>query len=111
MSILEIREVTSGYGEVQILWGADLKLEKGKLTSLVGTNGAGSGALDLALAVKALEHNTVPPSLHTENPDPASRLRLSTDGPCDAPIQNVMSLAYALGGGQNAGLVIRRYQE
>ena len=41
MSILEIREVTSGYGEVQILWGADMHLEKGKLTSLVGTNGAG----------------------------------------------------------------------
>jgi len=41
MAILEIREVTSGYGEVQILWGANLSLAQGKLTSLVGTNGAG----------------------------------------------------------------------
>jgi branched-chain amino acid transport system ATP-binding protein len=41
MAILEIRDVTSGYGEVQILWGTSLKLEKGKLTSLVGANGAG----------------------------------------------------------------------
>jgi branched-chain amino acid transport system ATP-binding protein len=41
MSVLEIRDVTSGYGEVQILWGANLTLEAGKLTSLVGTNGAG----------------------------------------------------------------------
>ncbi|HBX70211.1 MAG TPA: branched-chain amino acid ABC transporter ATP-binding protein [Chloroflexi bacterium] len=41
MAILEIRDVTSGYGEVQILWGAKISLEKGKLTSLVGTNGAG----------------------------------------------------------------------
>ena len=41
MAILEIRDVTSGYGEVQILWGTNLTLEKGKLTSLVGTNGAG----------------------------------------------------------------------
>lgn len=41
MAILEIHEITSGYGEVQILWGTNLALEKGKLTSLVGTNGAG----------------------------------------------------------------------
>lgn len=41
MAILEIRDVTSGYGEVQILWGASLKLDEGKLTSLVGANGAG----------------------------------------------------------------------
>ncbi len=41
MAILEIHDVTSGYGEVQILWGASLKLEQGKLTSLVGANGAG----------------------------------------------------------------------
>lgn len=41
MAILEIRNVTSGYGEVQILWGADVTLEKGQLTSLVGANGAG----------------------------------------------------------------------
>jgi len=45
MAILEIRDVTSGYGEVQILWGTNLTLEKGKLTSLVGTNGAGKTTL------------------------------------------------------------------
>ena len=77
----------------------------------IGTNGAGSGAIDLALAAKAMQHNTVPPSLNTENPDPRCRLRLNTDGPYDAPIQGALSLAYALGGGQNAALVIKRYQE
>ncbi|MFN2216654.1 MAG: ABC transporter ATP-binding protein [Anaerolineales bacterium] len=41
MAVLEVREITSGYGEVQILWGASLKLEEGKLTCLVGGNGAG----------------------------------------------------------------------
>jgi len=41
MAILEIRDVTSGYGEVQILWGTSLNLEQGMLTSLVGANGAG----------------------------------------------------------------------
>jgi branched-chain amino acid transport system ATP-binding protein len=41
MAMLEIRDITSGYGEVQILWGASLELDQGKLTSLVGANGAG----------------------------------------------------------------------
>lgn len=41
MAILEICDVSSGYGEVQILWGAKMSLEEGKLTSLVGANGAG----------------------------------------------------------------------
>lgn len=41
MAILEIRDVSSGYGEVQILWEAKMELAAGKLTSLVGANGAG----------------------------------------------------------------------
>lgn len=45
MSILEVREVSSGYGEVQILWGASLNLEEKKLTCLVGGNGAGKTTL------------------------------------------------------------------
>ena len=45
MSILEVLNVSSGYGEVQILWDLSLKLEKGKLTSLVGSNGAGKTTL------------------------------------------------------------------
>jgi branched-chain amino acid transport system ATP-binding protein len=45
MAILEINEVASGYGEVQILWGSSLKLEEGKLTCLVGGNGVGKTTL------------------------------------------------------------------
>ena len=45
MAILELRDITSGYGEVQILWGASLALQEGKLTSLVGGNGVGKTTL------------------------------------------------------------------
>jgi branched-chain amino acid transport system ATP-binding protein len=45
MAILEIDNVASGYGEVQILWGSSLKLEEGKLTCLVGGNGVGKTTL------------------------------------------------------------------
>lgn len=45
MAILEVHDITSGYGEVQILWGANLAMEEGRLTSLVGANGAGKTTL------------------------------------------------------------------
>ena len=45
MSILQVRDVESGYGEVQILWGLSLELQPGKLTSLVGSNGSGKTTL------------------------------------------------------------------
>ena len=38
---LELRELESGYGEVQILWGISLQVHKGKLTTIIGANGAG----------------------------------------------------------------------
>jgi branched-chain amino acid transport system ATP-binding protein len=41
MTILEVRDVTAGYGEVQILWGLSLSIDEGNLTSIVGANGAG----------------------------------------------------------------------
>ena len=45
MATLEIKNVESGYGQVQILWGVSLNLPPGKLTSLVGSNGAGKTTL------------------------------------------------------------------
>ena len=45
MAILEVRDLASGYGEVQVLWGARLSLEAGKLTCLVGGNGVGKTTL------------------------------------------------------------------
>jgi branched-chain amino acid transport system ATP-binding protein len=45
MAILEINEISSGYGDVQILWSTSLSLQEGKLTSLVGGNGVGKTTL------------------------------------------------------------------
>ncbi len=44
-TVLEVQDVASGYGEVQILWGVSLRLEEGKLTTLVGSNGVGKTTL------------------------------------------------------------------
>ncbi len=45
MALLEIQGLSSGYGELQILWDVSLKLERGKLTALVGSNGVGKTTL------------------------------------------------------------------
>jgi branched-chain amino acid transport system ATP-binding protein len=45
MALLEIQNVSSSYGEVQILWDVSLNLERGKLTALVGSNGVGKTTL------------------------------------------------------------------
>lgn len=45
MALLEVRNVSSGYGELQILWGASLAVEQGQLTALVGSNGVGKTTL------------------------------------------------------------------
>jgi branched-chain amino acid transport system ATP-binding protein len=45
MPVLEVREIDSGYGEVQVLWDCSFSLQEGKLTCLVGGNGAGKTTL------------------------------------------------------------------
>jgi branched-chain amino acid transport system ATP-binding protein len=60
MAILEIHEISSGYGEVQILWDVSMQLEEGKLTSLLGGNGAGKTTI-LRTVMGALQpkHGTI----------------------------------------------------
>lgn len=45
MAFLEVRNLSSGYGEVQILWDLSFSIEKGKLTTIIGPNGAGKTTL------------------------------------------------------------------
>ena len=77
----------------------------------LGNNGAGSGAIDVIAAVLALYHATIPPAVNADDPDAEFGLRLITNGPVDAKIDAALCNGYALGGGQNASLVIRRYRE
>jgi branched-chain amino acid transport system ATP-binding protein len=40
-ALLQVEGLETGYGEVQVLWGLSLHAVRGKLTVLVGANGAG----------------------------------------------------------------------
>ncbi len=48
-NILEIESLESGYGEVQILWGINLHVQKSKLTTVIGSNGSGKTTLMKAI--------------------------------------------------------------
>ena len=43
--LLEVRGLTGGYGDVQVLWGIDLTVEEGEIACVVGSNGAGKTTL------------------------------------------------------------------
>jgi ABC-type branched-subunit amino acid transport system ATPase component len=45
VTVLEAREVTSGYGEVEILHGVSIKVEEGEIVTIIGPNGAGKSTL------------------------------------------------------------------
>ncbi|MHC4444157.1 MAG: beta-ketoacyl-[acyl-carrier-protein] synthase family protein [Planctomycetota bacterium] len=77
----------------------------------VGNNGAGSGAIDLAVATMCIQHSKIPPALNVSQVDPQCGLKVVTGEPVDAKIDTVVSIAYALGGGQNAVLVLKRMEE
>jgi branched-chain amino acid transport system ATP-binding protein len=40
-AVLEVENLESGYGEVQVLWGISLQVQPGHLTTMIGANGAG----------------------------------------------------------------------
>ena len=43
--MLELRNVTSGYGPIEVLHGISLKVNKGEIATLIGANGAGKTTL------------------------------------------------------------------
>ncbi len=76
----------------------------------VGNSGAGSGAIDLCIAAMCLRYQRIPPSRNVTRPDPACGLDLVTGRPREAGIDALVSVAYALNGGQNAALVFQRLE-
>lgn len=44
-TILETKDLQSAYGQSTILWGVDMKAERGKVTTIMGRNGVGKTTL------------------------------------------------------------------
>jgi 3-oxoacyl-[acyl-carrier-protein] synthase II len=73
----------------------------------VGNNGAGSGAIDVALAVMSAHAGRIPAASNTRQVDPECDLNVITSGPKELKPKVVLSTAYALSGGQTAALVFK----
>ena len=43
--LLEIKDLSAGYGDIQVLWDIDLQIKEGQVVALVGANGAGKSTL------------------------------------------------------------------
>jgi branched-chain amino acid transport system ATP-binding protein len=43
--MLEVKDMSAGYGEVEVLWDVDLEVGEGEIVALVGSNGAGKTTL------------------------------------------------------------------
>jgi branched-chain amino acid transport system ATP-binding protein len=50
MSLLSVDNVTAGYGDVKVLWGVDLRVERGEIVALIGSNGVGKSTLLRAIS-------------------------------------------------------------
>jgi len=50
MSILEIKDLRVWYGSLEAIHGVDLKLEEGKITAIIGSNGAGKTTIINAIS-------------------------------------------------------------
>jgi ABC-type branched-subunit amino acid transport system ATPase component len=60
VTVLEAREVVSGYGEVEILHGVSIRVEEGEVVTIIGPNGAGkSTLLKTVFGLLPCKHGTV----------------------------------------------------
>ena len=50
MTILEVQNLHSGYGQVEILKGASIRVSAGQIVSLIGSNGAGKTTFLMTLS-------------------------------------------------------------
>ena len=48
--MLDVRQISAGYGDIQILHRISLKIERGEMVSVLGANGAGKSTLLLTLS-------------------------------------------------------------
>lgn len=45
MSLLEVRDIYAGYGEMEILHGVSLRVDRGEIVCIIGANGAGKSTV------------------------------------------------------------------
>ncbi len=75
--------------------------------SMTGHLLGAAGAVEAAIAILALQHGTIPPTINQETPDPDCDLDYVPNTARAAPLRAVMSNAFGFGG-HNSSLVFRQ---
>jgi 3-oxoacyl-[acyl-carrier-protein] synthase II len=96
-----IRQVLGAHADRVVLSGTK---------SMIGHLVHGAGAVGAVVAVKSILEQRVHPTANYETPDPDCDLDYTPGGPRALDIDAVLVNAFGFGG-QNAGLVLRRYRE
>lgn len=78
--------------------------------SMIGHAMGGAGAIEAVVCVLTLRDQIIHPTLNLERPDPECDLDYLPDGPRSVPVGIVLSNSFGLGG-QNACLVLGKYEE
>ena len=75
--MLEVKEIHSGYGDFQVLFGVNIKVEKGEIVSMIGPNGAGKSTVLRTIFgfLKPLKGTITFQGEDITNLDPVSTLR------------------------------------
>lgn len=100
--ISETRAIKAALGE--LAYNIPVSSTKSMTGHMMGT----TGALEALLCVKAIQENTVPPTIHYQTPDPECDLDYVPNEARQMPIQVALSNSFGFGG-HNAVLAIRAY--
>jgi ABC-type branched-subunit amino acid transport system ATPase component len=96
MSLLEVNDLYSGYGKVEVLFGISFKIEPGKSLGIVGPNGVGKSTL-----LKTIVGEIQPKSgsiklggteIKGKNPDEKSVAKLARDFVSSLVLQKTVTL-------------------
>jgi beta-ketoacyl-acyl-carrier-protein synthase II len=78
--------------------------------SMLGHAMGASGSIEALICVQTIVHGIIPPTINYETPDPACDLDYTPNHPRQMTVNVTLSNSFGLGG-QNACLIIKRFQE
>lgn len=99
--VAETRAIKAVFG------AAARKLAVSSTKSATGHLLGASGGIESIACIKAIENNTLPPTINLDNPDPDCDLDYVPNIPRDARVRTVLNNSFGFGG-HNACLVFRR---